>query len=158
MMLLILLVPFSRVKLFELARNQDPSKQNRFVLWGAAVDMLRHSPVLGVGLAGFHEKYQNYPLGPDRVVQNYPHNFFLNFWLETGLFGLLAITALLILFYRRVNFLRSIKKWPHALPIAAGMMVIVLHGLVDVPYFKNDLAVLFWTIFALPFSAKNFLA
>ncbi len=33
---------------------------------------------------------------------------------------------------------------------AAGMTMIILHGLVDVSYFKNDLSVLFWLIYALP--------
>jgi ASC-1-like (ASCH) protein len=31
-----------------------------------------------------------------------------------------------------------------------GMAALLVHGLVDVPYFKNDLAILFWLIMALP--------
>jgi len=31
------------------------------------------------------------------------------------------------------------------------MFVILIHGLVDVPYFKNDLAILFWLIFGIIF-------
>jgi hypothetical protein len=26
------------------------------------------------------------------------------------------------------------------------LVVVVVHGMVDVPYFKNDLAMLFWTL------------
>jgi hypothetical protein len=33
-----------------------------------------------------------------------------------------------------------------ALPV---IIAILVHGLVDVPYFKNDLAVLFWMLIAL---------
>ena len=29
------------------------------------------------------------------------------------------------------------------------MVVIIVHGLVDVPYFKNDLAVMFWALVAM---------
>ena len=29
------------------------------------------------------------------------------------------------------------------------MTVIIIHGLVDVPYFKNDLAVMFWALLAI---------
>jgi len=29
------------------------------------------------------------------------------------------------------------------------MVVVLIHGLVDVPYFKNDLAILFWIVYAL---------
>lgn len=139
--LLVLVIPFSRAELFELINQGDPSRQNRLVLWTAAADMLKNQPLAGVGLAGFHEAYKNYPLGPDRVVQNYPHNFFLNFWLETGFLGLVSILALLIVFY---------KNRP-PLGAAAAMTVILLHGMVDVPYFKNDLAVLFWLVYALGF-------
>ena len=114
--------------------------------------MLKKSPLFGVGLTGFHEAYKNYPLGPDRVVQNYPHNFFLNFWVETGFLGLVSMIGLLILFYKRVRLLLADKRSRHlGLAAAAGMGMILLHGLVDVPYFKNDLSVLFWLIFALPY-------
>ena len=159
--LLIFLVPFSRTKLLGLARGSDPSQQNRYVLWSAATDMLKKSPLLGVGLTGFREAYKNYPLGPDRVVQNYPHNFFLNFWLEVGLLGLISVIGLLILFCKKIceamtsplspPHEEGIKRRSWALAAAAGMSMILLHGLVDVPYFKNDLSVLFWLIYSLPF-------
>jgi hypothetical protein len=35
------------------------------------------------------------------------------------------------------------------LGILGAFVVIVVHGLVDVPYFKNDLACLFWVLIAL---------
>ncbi len=143
-------LPFSRNQLFRLAQN-DPSKQNRFVLWSAAIDMVKHHPIAGVGLMGFHEYYKNYPLGPDRVVQNYPHNFFLTFSLETGLLGLLSMLGLLIIFYKKIyGALKKGTERSLALAAGAGMTMIVLHSLVDVSYFKNDLSVLFWLVYALP--------
>ena len=149
--LLVVIIPYSRNKLLELTSGTDPSQQNRLVLWRAAQDMLKKSPIYGVGLMGFHEYYRHYPLGPDRVVQNYPHNFFLNFWLETGLVGMVAMLGLLYLFYKNVRGLLHQNRWRFlALASAAGMGVVLLHGLVDVSYFKNDLAVLFWLIYALP--------
>lgn len=149
--LLIMLTPFSRTKILDLARGTDLAQQNRYVLWNAAFDMLKKSPILGVGLMGFHKYYKNYPLGPDRVVQNYPHNFFLNFWLETGLLGLASGLGLLILFFKKAYLLLQTNKWKGlGLAAAAGMGMILLHGMVDVSYFKNDLSILFWLVFALP--------
>lgn len=169
----ILAIPFSRTKLLELTRRDDPSKQNRIVLWSAAADIIKNHPITGVGLMGFREAYKNYPLGPDRVVQNYPHNFFLNFWLETGLLGLLSMIGLLILFFQKIYKTITSSAPPHeegiktasppregeterglrnyTLAIGAGMVMIIAHSLVDVSYFKNDLAILFWLIYALPF-------
>jgi O-antigen ligase len=148
--LIILLIPISRHKIFELASSADPSQQNRLILWNAALTMLKKSPLYGAGLMGFHEAYKNYPLGPDRVIQNYPHNFFLNFWVETGLVGLVAMIGLLFFFFKKIFKLLSTPWRALALAAAAGMGMIILHGLVDVPYFKNDLAILFWIIYALP--------
>ena len=148
--LLIFLLPFSRAKIIDLAKGEDLAQENRLVLWGAATDIIKNSPVFGVGLTGFREAYKDYPLGPDRVIQNYPHNFFLNFWLETGLLGLAAMIGLLVIFYKKIHRLRRTAWAPTGLAIGLGMTVILLHGLVDVPYFKNDLSVLFWLIYALP--------
>lgn len=149
--LLVVAIPFSRQKLLELTTGRAATQENRYVLWIAAFDLIKKHPLTGTGLMGFHEAYKNYPLGPDRVVQNYPHNFFLNFWLETGLLGLLAVVWLLVSFYKKIRalFLRAETK-SLALAIGAGMLVILLHGLVDVPYFKNDLSILFWLILSLP--------
>jgi len=83
-------------------------------------------------------------------VQNYPHNFFLNFYLETGLLGFVSMVGLLALFYKKIRDLARTKFLYLATPLAAGMLMIILHGLVDVPYFKNDLSVLFWLVYALP--------
>lgn len=33
--------------------------------------------------------------------------------------------------------------------LISAMIVIIVHGLVDVPYFKNDLAVMFWLFLAM---------
>lgn len=146
---LVFVIPYSRTILLDLTSGEAATQQNRYVLWSAAWDMLKKSPVWGAGLMGFHEYYKNYPLGPDRVVQNYPHNYFFNFWLELGLLGLFSMLGLLFVFFRKVS--RQIKNGgSYALLAAAGMSMIVLHGLVDVSYFKNDLSVLFWLIFALP--------
>ena len=41
------------------------------------------------------------------------------------------------------------------LAVISSMIIILVHGLVDVPYFKNDLAFLFWVIFAIPFVIIN---
>lgn len=148
--ILVLAIPYSRGKLFELVRGTDPSQQNRYVLWNAAADIIKHRPIYGAGLMGFHEAYKAYPLGPDRVVQNYPHNFFLNFWVEIGAVGLLAMLGLLYMFAKKIRYLWRGSWRPAALASAAGMLVILLHGQVDVSYFKNDLSVLFWLIYAIP--------
>lgn len=83
----------------------------------------------------------------------YPHNIFLNFWTEIGLVGALLFSYLIIKFiiislniYRKE---KNIKNKNLSLALFSSMLVIVIHGLVDVPYFKNDLSILFWIIISL---------
>jgi len=85
----------------------------------------------------------------------YPHNIFLNFWSEIGLLGALVFIWLIfkaaLVAYKTF---RSLKKSDApekylALGLMTSLVCIFVHGLVDVPYFKNDLAVMFWIFIAL---------
>lgn len=132
---------------------QSPSGKMRLVVWQETAAMLQNRPILGAGLAGYqtalipyhnpwHKEVSPYAL----EIFLYPHNVFLNFWSELGLAGLLVFVWLEIVFFRE-----AWKKRSSVLAVAAmaGMTALLVHGLVDAPYFKNDLAVLFWIIMAL---------
>lgn len=99
----------------------------------------------------------------------YPHNIFLNFWSEIGLIGALIFIwlifkALYLSLKLTVTYQRDGKREKYlALGLMTALITILVHGLVDVPYFKNDLAVIFWIILAFiglllfneRFSSKN---
>ncbi len=79
----------------------------------------------------------------------YPHNIFLNFWTEITIFGALIFIFLIfrVLFDLLILLKKlSIKQKAIALGVIGSLITILIHGLVDVPYFKNDLSVLFWII------------
>jgi O-antigen ligase len=86
----------------------------------------------------------------------YPHNIILNFWTELGLAGLL----LFIWIFAKAIFvslknLKNISKLKIQnskflfLGLLSAIIVVIVHGLVDVPYFKNDLSCLFWILMAI---------
>lgn len=85
----------------------------------------------------------------------YPHNILLNFWTELGLAGVLVFLWIIILFgcYNwqayRVARRHHDPVYYIVLGLSLSVVVIIIHGLVDVPYFKNDLSVLFWFIMAM---------
>ena len=87
-------------------------------------------------------------------VYLYPHNIFLNFWSELGLLGALLFIWIIIKHSYsslKLTIAYGREKKPEkylALGLLAAMVAIIIHGLVDVPYFKNDLSVLFWLIVA----------
>lgn len=85
----------------------------------------------------------------------YPHNIFLNFWTELGLIGALLFTWLIFRFlFVSFKVFRQFKKEDDkrrfiALGLMSAMTAILVHGLVDVPYFKNDLSAMFFILLAL---------
>lgn len=131
---------------------EDQSGQNRLTLWRYSTEYLTDSPqnfVMGSGLRKFFNEVQrpHYDVKQmERLL--YPHNIILNFWLETGLFGLVAfmgvVVSILIINTKKEDDCSSQK-----VAIYAVLGAIFAHGLVDVPYFKNDLAMLFWIIIAI---------
>lgn len=86
----------------------------------------------------------------------YPHNIVLNFWSELGLAGLLLFIRVFIKYFviSIQNLKSKIQNQENqyrylVLGLAGSMVVTIIHGLVDVPYFKNDLAVMFWLFVAM---------
>ncbi len=82
----------------------------------------------------------------------YPHNIILNFWSELGLAGLLLfIWIILKYFYIGFKNCRQlIVNYKYInIGLICAMVAIVIHGIVDVPYFKNDLSIMFWLFVAM---------
>lgn len=140
--------PFRRRILVEFDPN-DPfnTVNSREHIWSASVRMLtsgRHI-VTGAGLSGFkHEIARFKAVGGYGVDQMYPHNIFLNFWSETGLLGLVAFIWLAVSWSRETASALRRRSALHAyyLGLAAASITILVHGLFDVPFFKDDLAFL----------------
>lgn len=131
---------------------------SRFHIWQAALQMLREHPILGAGLSGFSAAVAPYWNATHVDRYTYPHNILLNFWTETGLLGVAAFSWILI-----TAFTVSWRGWRHTdiewrpiqLGVCLALVAVVVHGLVDVPYFKNDLSLEFWTLVAISWSGVN---
>ncbi len=137
---------------------KDQAGQNRLRLLGFTQTFLSSSPknfLLGTGLGLFFRKVQK-PYYDKMVMERliFPHSIFINFWTEVGLLGMLAITTILGYTFYLANKVRKSYGIIGA-GVLSALTVLVVHGLVDVPYFKNDLAFLFWIIIALPFYCEN---
>ena len=148
-----LLVPAVRKRVAHEFNPTDPynSVNTRTSLWKATIQMMQHGtrPLLGNGLSGFKAA-----ITPFKDVSGYnedliyPHNTFLTFWTETGLLGVIAF-AWITLDAARHSF-RAIRahtgQHAYHVAFAAAALTILVHGQLDVPYFKNDLA---WMTLAL---------
>jgi O-antigen ligase len=125
--------------------------QIRYFIWAGTINMLKENFIFGAGLNGFKTLYSNQyrPVQYQEQFQ-YPHNILLTFWTEMGIFGLFAFLLLIVNFYSVL--IRNLVK-SHRPVLGAAFLGILsywmLHGMVDVPYFKNDLSLEFWTVAAL---------
>jgi len=128
----------------------------RSSLWRSTLDMLAHKPIFGGGLSGFRQSIEPFrdPNYHEDLI--YPHNLVLNLWSETGLLGLAAFTWLCAQLVRVALPLLRRDAWRRALAIGLlGMLVaFVVHGIGDVPYFKNDQSLAFWALLAIPLAAS----
>jgi O-antigen ligase len=149
------LVPVLREYIWQVISFQNVSGEVRLALWEGTVNLLKARPITGAGLASFPEVYDQFRLARHVELLLYPHNIFLNFWVELGLLGLLSFIGLLVAWLgKAVNAIKKTQKTvekSYIIALFGAMVAIVIYGLVDVPYFKNDLAVQFFMIIGLGF-------
>ncbi len=124
----------------------EKSSVARLSLWETGTKMIKDSPILGQGVNGFNYNWDKFNTDPNLDHYNFPHNFILNTWIDLGLLGL--ISWLTIVGYGLWYGFKNRAK-PFAFGLALFLLAILLHGLIDIPYFKNDLAMIFWLIFAI---------
>lgn len=136
---------------------QDWSGFVRRTMWQETWLMLKDNWLWGGGLSGYKLAIIPYHYNTWFETLPYPHNILLNFWSELGLLGVLAFGFLMIKFlFVNLKNIFSISGYFNELPfdkIASFVFLLValemlIHGLVDAPYFKNDLAMLFWILLA----------
>ncbi len=141
------------------ASLRDDSGSVRVIVWQESLQMLAEHPIFGAGLSGYPLELIPYHKADWLEIFQYPHDIVLNFWTELGLIGLIGFLWSLTIFFKdnAVAARRHPEEW---LPptLMAAMIAMLVHGLVDVPYFKNDLAFLFWIIVGLGESVRRQLA
>ena len=129
-----------------------PSLNGREAIFGATIDMIRGHPIFGLGLGGFTYQFRGV------TPEIYPHNIWLTFWVEIGLLGVLAFAVIFLMLQWE-----GWRAWPSVEPTQrpwlwgalGGLILWFVHGLVDSPYWKNDMSVEFWVMAALIFTVAR---
>jgi O-antigen ligase len=134
----------------------DPSTQiesstsERINIYKVSTKMLQSSPLLGIGIGQYQSQFES--TAPDILEREisrkeinhalHPHNTYLMFWLSGGILSLLAFLCLVATWMRSIPITWKFLLW-------APMSYWLIHGVIDVFYWKNDLAFSFWFIGAL---------
>lgn len=122
----------------------------RRVMWQETVTMLETRPIFGAGLSGYQTAVAPFHPAKDVEIFQYPHNEFLNVWSELGILGLLMWAWITWKFTKSTDLRKTDKNQAFRIAAAAAILTMFIHGLVDVPYFKNDLALLTWFFLIIP--------
>ena len=127
-----------------------PSLESRLIIWQSSWGIIKDHSLIGIGPGMFQKYYLdeqvNFEPYPEWAVPQ-PHNIFLAFWLQTGLIGLIGFIWLIIIIF--LNYKPKILSFI----LLYAIIYILIHGLVDTTYWKNDLSVIFWVIIALNYKA-----
>ncbi|MFA5130039.1 MAG: O-antigen ligase family protein [Patescibacteria group bacterium] len=136
-----------REKIVSVVTFQQWSGMVRTVMWKESVAMLKDHSIFGAGLGGYPAAIKPYHKATWMEIFQYPHDIVLNLWSETGVLGLVAFGWIIAEWAWGVGrgawSFYTLRPTPHALSVITAILI---HGLVDVPYFKNDLAVAFWLL------------
>ena len=139
---------------------RDSTFEGRVRIWSDTLHMLRDHPIFGAGLRAYTQVVT--PYVTDRYnPQLHPHDIWLAMWSELGLLGLVAFAALMTMllwlgwrgFGRASGFYRAVL-WG----TSAAFVTLLVHGVFDTPYFKNDLSLEFWIVAALEVAALKIVA
>jgi len=157
---LIVLLQFHSPKLQNILTSERSSFHSRLMVWHSAIHILKDHWLLGIGPGMFQKYYLNYQQFFPPYLEwaaPQPHNLFLAFWLQTGIMGLIGFIMILVWFYKKgIQGIRGLKgingdkknasQIYVRLILMSIMTYILIHGLIDTPYWKNDLSMIFWII------------
>lgn len=116
----------------------------RLEIWRVAWGLWQQHPVLGIGLGNFQLEYlQNAWSILDHAPLEWnvlhTHNLYMHWLTEVGLLGLGTFLVLVILLLRKRSLLGERD-------MRFVLLVILVQGLIDLPLFKNDLALEFFMV------------
>lgn len=125
---------------------------SRLVIYNVSINLIRENLFLGKNVGDFQKSYLEYQKFyfpyPEWAVPT-PHNFILMNLFSGGL--IFTTLFILIIVYWIFKVFVKIKKSnnENAFFYMLIMLTIIIQGLLDTPYWKNDLSLIFWLIIAL---------
>ncbi|MFA5089654.1 MAG: O-antigen ligase family protein [Candidatus Omnitrophota bacterium] len=138
---------------------------DRISIYRNSLNMIRHHPVLGVGVNTFSKNYLKYKLPEPENAQTadnmYAHNTFLQMAGEIGLLGLLAFLWLLFnLFKRGARIYRSLSDRYYkiiSLSLSVCLFAFLVNGLTETSLYYARVAMIFWYLAGFSLALEKFI-
>ena len=128
-----------------------------------AVNMIKHHPIVGVGVNTFGNNYGKYRLPETEEGRTpdltYAHNIYLNMAGEIGLLGLAAFLWFLILLFRHGMAVYRKAKDPYinilALSLMACFIAFLINGMTETNLYFPCVVTAFWYLVGVSLSLKK---
>lgn len=130
--------------------SERSSIESRMMIWKSSLRITKANLFFGIGPGNFQNKYLEYqkyfPLYLEWAVPH-PHNLYLAFWLQSGILGFSGFIIFLFFWIKKTILLLGKQKNSTFLAVSLGIVFyILIHGMIDTTYWKNDLSLIFWII------------
>ena len=143
--------------------ENDPSINNRFLIWKTTLEMVKDKPILGSGIGSFKMNYLFYQaefLKNNSYYLKYSgntkeaHNEYLQLLAELGILGLVSFLIIFYFFYKKILFILfyeniSTQEKSILLGLLLGITVFLIHCLFTFPLHVPALGMTFFGIMGL---------
>ncbi len=158
LLIFIILITGNAIYYFMKIDIHPSSETGRQKIYSYSTQMVKAHPILGVGLGGYVESLANTARNDKEFLVYFlpdalhPHNLYLAIWLNLGLAGMILFIILLAKFF--INISEEFDSDFNVI-IFSAILTILIQGILDTTYFKNDLSAIFWLLGAMSYLAKK---
>lgn len=140
--------------------DEHTSIATRVEIWQVGAKLIFENPILGIGL-GMYE--HNYFVRAEEILGHAPlektrlhsHNLFMETWLNSGLLGLATFIWIVVLAFLQFKKVKSKEERKILVAVLAMLAYLMIHGVLDVTFWKNDLSLIFFMILGITFSLPD---
>jgi O-antigen ligase len=138
---------------------------DRMNIYRNSINMIRHNPVIGVGLNTFSKNYHLYKLpeqaGAETSDTIYAHNNFFQMAGEIGLLGLFAFLWMLFCLFKEDFFVyRAMKNESLKLVLLClivSLFAFLINGMTETSLYYSRVSIIFWYLLGFSLALKKFI-
>ncbi len=151
-------------RFLSIGNTADTSTAYRVSIWQSSISMIGDFWLGGIGIGSdaYTTIYPSYAL-PGARFALHSHNLYLQFWVETGIVGIVSLFAVLLGFLKTVfatSVIRKIKTSDIAkilVSLGAGFAGFMFQGLTDYVWYNYKILMIFWIVIAIGISGTDIL-
>ncbi len=143
-------------RFISIGNTNDTSTAYRVSIWQASINMIKDFWIGGIGIGSdaYTTIYPSYAL-PGARFALHSHNLYLQYLVETGIFGIISLLAVLLGFLKttfKTTVLKRIKSSDIAkitVALGTGFVGFMFQGLTDYVWYNYKILMIFWIVLAL---------